>query len=95
LPGADTEHVYVDMPEAIAGLSALRSWLAEGEGELSQEVAEHHDAADLPSELLSANVQEREEEIEVEEELEREIEVHHEFEQEPKVLEVPLMSDSQ
>lgn len=91
LPGADTEHVYVDMPEAIASLSALRSWLAKGEGVMPLEVAEHrHDAADLPPELLSANLEEREQEIEVQKEPERGVEVHHESEQEPKVLVLSL-----
>jgi hypothetical protein len=64
---------------------------------MPQGVAEHrHDAADLPSELLSQEhegeievLEELESEVEVQEELEPEVEVHHESEQD-MVLEVPL-----
>ena len=88
LPGADTEHVYVDMTDASE--SDPQSWVAAGQGVVPLEMVEqHHDAVNLPSEVLLADFPEPGQEIEVGEELELEIEVHHEPEQEPEVHKVP------
>ncbi|KAH9170858.1 hypothetical protein EDB89DRAFT_2230401 [Lactarius sanguifluus] len=80
LPGANTEHVYMAMMEAIASVSDLQTWVVE-----VQEVVgapQRYDTAGLQLELQLTDPQGREQEIEVREELEWATEVHHELKQE-------------
>ncbi|KAH8981435.1 hypothetical protein EDB86DRAFT_430730 [Lactarius hatsudake] len=84
LPGANTEHVYMAMTEATAGVSGLQARVVG-----VQEVVgapQRYDAAGLQPEPQSTDLQGREQEIEVREELERATEVHHELEQETETV---------
>jgi hypothetical protein len=69
LPGTDTEPVHENVTEAIAVVPDLQSQVIEGQGVGSQEVVgalQHHDTVSpgVTPELLSADPQVREQEIE-------------------------------